>query len=157
MDENGAARRKRAELEDIQKDREEDFRGGGGLLPRESVRNLHGANRRDDDLLRVAAARKQRHRPLALAPAADLGADLYHFARTLKAKNRGCAGGRRIEALALEEVRPVHRRRHHAQAQVLRTGGRCGELAEAKHALVPGRVEHDRLHRRVRYRSSALE
>ena len=68
--------------------------------------------------------------------------------RTLQAEDPRGAGGRRIEALALEEIGAVDRRRHHAQAQVAGTCLWCGLLAEAKHPLVPGRIDQDRLHGR---------
>ena len=97
-----------------------------------------------DDLLRVAAARQQRHGAIARPPALDTVRDLDDLARALEPQDRRRTRRRRIVALALHQVGAVHAGGRDLQTHGARLeSGRRG-LPQAHHALVTGRVDEDR-------------
>ena len=146
MHQRDAALGQRAELEDVEEDREQHLGQRRGLLVGQVGGHVQRAAGVDHRLLRVAAAREERHRALAHRPAAHLGADLRHAAGALEAEGRRGARGRRVEALALHQVRAVHARGAHADAELARTAGRGRHLAHAEHRLVARLIEDHRPH-----------
>ena len=100
----------------------------------------------DDGLLGVAAAGQQRHRALAVPPAAHRRADLDHFAGAFQPEDRRRTGRRRIEALPLQQIGAIHRRRAHANADVVRPELRTRNLADVENVLVAGLIEDDGAH-----------
>ena len=136
-----------AELEDIQENRQAHLGQARGFDEVEVRRNGHAASGIHHHLLGVAAARQQRHRPVADLPTGD---PLPHFrdgARAFEAQNRRGARGRRVHALALEKIRAVERRGSNGDAHLPGAQFGVGGGAQLKNTLVAWLVDHDGLHR----------
>ena len=108
MQQHGLAGFQRAALEHVVPDGEEGFRDRAGFHHRE----LRDHRQRDrlvrDAVFGIAAARDQRHHLVADLPALHAVAERDDFAGNLEPGNIARAGRRRIVALALHHVRPVH-------------------------------------------------
>ncbi len=87
----------------------------------------------DDGLFRVAAPGEQRHRPLAPLPARDASADLDDLAGALEAEDRRGTRRRRIETLALQEIRSIDGGSPYSHAKIAGTQGRRRHIAQVKH------------------------
>jgi len=81
-------------------------------------------------------------------------AHLDHLARTLEPEDRRCAGRRRVEALALQQIGSVHTGGGDADAQGTGQERRRLDLSDAQHRLVSGLVDDDGSHDRTMYPGS---
>jgi hypothetical protein len=141
------------ELKDVEEDREKDLGNRRGLLAADSVGDVRGGARVDDDLLRVAAARQQCHGAIPGAPARHAIGHLDYFARALETEDLGRARRGRVQALALQQVGAIHRRCRHANAQRIGYQLRRRNVADAQVGLVTGLVDDDGSHGGVVYQS----
>ena len=113
-------------------------------------RGLRGGQelaRGNRDLLGVTAAREQRAHLVTGLPAGHAGADRGDGARALKARVRRGPLGRRIEALALHHVGPVHRGSGHVDEDLARPGHRVGDLGPLQNLGTAWFGDDDRVHR----------
>ena len=124
--------------EDVRPDGAGDLgqrRGGGQLDAGGPGQQLP---RRDGDPLGVAAAGEQRAHLVADRPAGHALADLADDAAALQAEDVAGALRRRVEALPLQEVGAVHRRRRDVDDHLARAAHRVGHLAPAEHLGTAG-------------------
>ena len=141
-------------LEHIVPHRHQGLRGGAGLLHRERRRHRHRLGVLRQAILRVAAARDQRHHLVAEPVLAGVGSDRNHFARDLEAGQIAGAGRRRIAARSLRDIGTVHpgcghpdqdfvraRRRYSAGLGYQHVG--AAGLADADDGHLRGQLFHD--------------
>src|SRR5699024_2575891 len=86
--------------------------------------------RRDDDLLRVPAAREEGADLVADGMALDTVAHRGDPAVALEPEHLGCPGWGRVQAPGLEQVRAVDRRGRDLDQDLARPGGRVGDLGD---------------------------
>src|SRR5262249_6501676 len=148
VDEGGLAEGEGAEAghEEVGEGGEEGLRERRRLLVAHRLRDRQHRAMMDDDVCGVAATSEESHDALATCEAAHGGAALHDGPGALEAENRGGAGRRRIEALALEEIGPVHGGRRHADAELLRSERRRGRLAEGEDVLIARLANQDGAH-----------
>ena len=106
--------------------------------------------RRDGDPLGVPAAGEQRAHLVAHRPAGHALADLADHAAALQPEDVAGALRRRVEALALHQVGPVHGRRDDVDDHLAGPAHRIGHLADQQDLGSTGRADDDRAHTRDR-------
>jgi hypothetical protein len=104
----------------------------GGVHEVELVGHVEELPDRDDEPLRVPPARDQRGDAVSDRPAVDAAAQCRHRPGRLQAGPRGCAGRRRVVALALHQVGTVHARGGYLEEDLARAGGRVRDLADGQ-------------------------
>ena len=136
------------QLEDVEKHGEENLRHRACFFVAERVRNAHHRSMMRNGFLRVPAAGKEGHGPLAAFPPLHVGADLDHLARALEAEDGRGAGGRRIVSFALQQVGAIDRGGAHADAQLIGSEWRRVDLADVEDGFVAVMIEDDGAHAR---------
>ncbi len=94
----------------------------GGVAQGHAVGHGEGEGRGHDGAFRVPTARQQGADRVADLPPLDVGTDDDDAPRDLEPGPRRCAGGRRVAALALEDVRPVDPGRDDVDEELSRPG-----------------------------------
>ena len=154
MDQERLAGLKPAAFEHVVPDRHQGFRDGAGFLDRQRGRHCHGLGVLRDAILRVAAARDQRHHLVAELVPAGAGADRDDFACNFKAGQIAGAGRRRVRAGSLRDVGPVDAGSRDLDQDFARPGAghRAGfgqkylwaaGLADGDHGHLRGQLFHD--------------
>ena len=113
--------------------REIGFADAGCLLEAQARRNAHDVARMGRRELGVTAAAEQREHALAAREFRDARAECLDGAGGLEPEQRRFAGRRRIMALPLHDVGPVHARRVHANQDAAWSGDRGFGLPGFQH------------------------
>ena len=90
------------------------FADAGRFREAHALGNPHDVARVSRRELGVAAAAEQREHPLASLETGDAWSDVLDDPGRFEPEHRRLAGRRRVVALALDDIGPVHRRRRHA-------------------------------------------
>jgi hypothetical protein len=101
---------------------------------------------RDGDPLRVAAAGEEGAHLVTDRPARHAVPNLADDAAAFEAQDLAGPGRGRVEALALQEVRAVHRRRGDVQDDLAGAADGVGDLAPAEHFGATGLTHRHRAH-----------
>jgi len=126
--------------------------GGGHLQQSRGGHEIHPGRRGNqlplggDEILRVAAAREQRHHLVADPPPGHTGADRLDDTGGLQADDVGDALRGRVVAAALQQVGAVHARGDGAHQHLPRLGGGGGGFLDGQGLDVPGLLDDDSSH-----------
>ena len=146
MHEQRLARLQRAALEDVGPDGEEGFRDRRGFDRRKAGGNRQGVAFVGEAIFGVAAAGNERRDPRAERVTRRARPERGHLAGDLQAENVRCAGRRRIDALALEDVGPVDARRLDLDEDFARARDRARPGLKLENLRPAGSGREDRAH-----------
>ena len=147
MHQHGVALGRIGALEQIGPHGEQGFGNRRRLDHRQAVRHRQALARIDRDIFGIAAARQQCADRLAQLLVADILADRDDRAGNLQPRNRRRARRRRIAALTLQHVRPVHPGGGDADQHFTGAWARHRPLDRYEHVRPARRIRVDRQHR----------
>ena len=152
MHEQGLARCQPRVGHDSGVDGARDFRQGSRVSQRQPGRDRQHVPGRHRDLLGVTASGQQRAHLVAWLPAGDLAADGCDPAGALHARIGRRARRRRVAALPLRQIGPVHSGCSNSDQHLIGCRDRIGHFAQLEY-LWPARViDHNRAHGVLRQR-----
>ena len=138
---------KRSDVHQVAPHRARDFWERTGGHDVDALRDAHHLADGNRDAGRVAAAGEQGGDAFADAVEGQRRPDRGDGARALQADDVACPGRRRVFALALQQVRTVHRARRDVDDDLVGTGCRVGGLFPPQGVGSAGLVLRDREHR----------
>jgi hypothetical protein len=146
VNKSGPAAVQAADAEKTEKGGDEDFCHAGRFHVGETGRGAHDAGLRCDDLFGISAAGEQCHHTIAGSEPGDVATRLDHGSSALESEYFGSSGRWGIEALSLQQVRPVDAcgRDLNTDLAVAEIGRRY--LAKMENTLAAMLVENNRSH-----------
>ncbi len=148
MDQKRLARLQGAAVEHVAPHGEDGLRQNGGLRHGEPLRNGQSGGFVRRAILRIAAAGDEGAHFVPHLVARGVGAQGHHRAGDLQTRNVRCAGGWRIEALALHHVGAVHTCGRHLNQHLAGAGRGHRPLGQDEGLRAAGGRDGDGVHGR---------